>query len=177
MSGHKGLIQVYTGEGKGKTTAALGLACRARGRGLKVCYVCFHKEPKKWGYGEQRILKKLGIKVKGLAKKHPRFFSGISTREIRKDCLKGLECIKGIIQKNKYDMLILDEILISLRDGFLKEEEILGILASKPKDLELVLTGRGASQKIIEKADLVSEIKKIKHPYDTGIKGRKGIEF
>jgi len=173
----KGLIHVYTGKGKGKTTAAIGLACRGRGHGFRVCYICFHKEPKKWGYGEHRILKKLGVGVKGFAKRHPHFFKDISAQEVRKECLKGLEFIKKIFQENKYDILILDEILISLRDGFLKEEEVLDILNSKPKNLELVLTGRGATEKIIGKADLVSEIKKIKHPYDRGIQRRKGIEY
>lgn len=77
----------------------------------------------------------------------------------------------------EYDILILDEIIISLRDGFLKEKEILDVLNSKPEKLELILTGRDATKKIIKKADLVSEIKKIKHPYDSGMKGRKGIEY
>ena len=91
--------------------------------------------------------------------------------------MEALEFIKKIYQQNKYDILILDEILISLYDGFLTGKELLEILNLKPKNLELVLTGRGATKKIIEKADLVSEIKKTKHPYDLGIQGRKGIEY
>jgi cob(I)alamin adenosyltransferase len=173
----KGLIQVYTGDGKGKTTAAVGLACRARGHNLKVYYIYFHKDPEKWEYGEHRVLKKLGVEVKGFAKKHPHFYKNISKEEVRKECLKGLEFVRKIYQENKYDILILDEILISLRDGFLKEVEILNILKTKPGNLELILTGRGATQKIIEQADLVSQIRKVKHPYDLGVQGREGIEY
>jgi len=173
----KGLIQVYTGEGKGKTTASVGLACRARGHNLKVCYIYFHKSPHIFGYGELKSLKKLGVDIFGFAKKHPHFHKDVDPNDIRKECLKGIEFIKRISKINKYDVLILDEILISLRDGFLKEGEILDVLNSKPKNLEIILTGRGATQKIIEKADLVSQIKKIKHPYELGIKRREGIEY
>ncbi|MEO0260967.1 MAG: cob(I)yrinic acid a,c-diamide adenosyltransferase, partial [candidate division WOR-3 bacterium] len=85
--------------------------------------------------------------------------------------------VEKIFNENKYDIIILDEINISVRDGFLKEEEILSLLDKKPYGIELILTGRGATEKMIEKADLVSEVKKIKHPYDKGIFARKGIEF
>lgn len=177
MKKKKGLIQIYTGNGKGKTTAAVGLTFRAIGQGLKVCYIYFHKDPKIWGYGEHRILRKFGVKVYGFAKKHPHFFKDITKVKVRKECLRGLKFIKMAFKENKYDILILDEILISVRNGYLKEKEILDTLDSKPKDLELVLTGRGATKKIIEKANLVSEIKKLKHPYDLGIQRRKGIEY
>lgn len=173
----KGFIQIYTGNGKGKTTTAVGLAARARGHDLKVCYVYFHKDPEKWEYGEHRVLEKLGVDIFGFAKKHPHFHKEIEPADIRKECLEGIEFIKRIYQEKKYDILILDEIIISLRDGFLKEEDVLGILDSKPEDLELILTGRGAPEKIIKRADLVSEIKNIKHPFDKGIKGREGIEY
>ncbi|MFH1564151.1 MAG: cob(I)yrinic acid a,c-diamide adenosyltransferase [Nitrospirota bacterium] len=173
----KGLIQVYTGDGKGKTTAAVGLAVRARGQGLRVGYIYFHKEPEKWGYSEHRILTELGVDIFGFAKKHPHFYKEISLEEIRQECLCGLRFIKKLYGENKYDLLILDEINISMREGFLKEEEVLEILTVKPEGLELVLTGRGVPQGIIEKADLVSEIKAIKHPYDMGIQRRKGIEY
>jgi len=173
----KGLVQVYTGDGKGKTTAAIGLACRARGHNLKVCYVSFQKDPEKWGCGEHKVLKKLGVDVFGFAKKHPHFYKNIDPDDIRRECLKGVEFIKKIYQEKKYDVLILDEINIALCNGFLKEKEILDLMEKKPKNLELVLTGRNATKKIMEKADLVSEVKKTKHPYDSGVKGRKGIEY
>ncbi len=173
----KGLIQVYTGDGKGKTTSAVGLAVRALGQGLKVGYIYFHKEPEKWGYGEHESLKKLGISVFCFAKKHPHFNKDIKNEEICKECLDGLEFIKKLYRENRYDLLILDEIIISLADGFLKEAEVLEILELKPENLELVLTGRGFPESLIEKVDLISEIKNIKHPYDKGINKRKGIEY
>jgi len=172
----KGLIEVYTGDGKGKTTAVIGLACRAIGHNLKVCYIYFHKNPERWGYGEFKILKKIGVDVFGFAKEHPHF-DKVEKEKLREECLKGIEFIKKIYEEKKYDVIICDEILISLRDGFLEEEEIIKIMEEKPENVELVLTGRYITEKIIEKADLVSEIKKIKHPYDKGIKSRKGIEF
>lgn len=171
------MIEVYTGDGKGKTTAAVGLAARARGHNLKVCYICFHKDPEKWEYGEHSILQKLGVDVFSFAKKHPCFFPDIDVNEMRNECLLGLEFIKKIYQEDKYDMLILDEILISVRDGFLVEDEILELLNKKPEHLELVLTGRGATENILKKGDLVSKIENIKHPFNLGTKKRKGIEY
>jgi len=173
----KGLIQVYTGDGKGKTTAAAGLAVRARAHGLKVCFVYFHKDAGQRGPGEQAVLERLGVDVSGFAKRLPRFHEGVDPGEVRRGCLEGLDFIMKIFREKKYDVLILDEINISLRDGFLKEGEVLEILDSKPENMELILTGRSAVDKIIEKADLVSEIKNVKHPYTLGTEGRRGIEY
>ncbi len=173
----KGLIQVYTGDGKGKTTAAVGLAIRARGHGLRVCYISFHKDPKKWGYSEHTVLKKVGIDVFSFARKHPCCNEKTNIENMRRNCLKGLDFIKGIYRRKKYDLLILDEINISLRDGFLKTEEIIPLLKVRPAGLEVVLTGRGAPRKLIKLADLVSRIQKIKHPYERGVKRREGIEY
>lgn len=173
----EGLIQVYTGEGKGKTTAAVGLCVRAAACKKKIIYIYFHKEPKKWAPGEHTILKKLGVKIFGFAEKHPYFNKNIDKNGLRKDCLKAMEFIKGIYAQDTYELMVLDEALIALRDGFLKEDEVLQILKLKPRKLELVLTGRGATKRIIEKADLVSEVKKVKHPFDAGVNCRKGIEY
>ena len=173
----EGLIQVYTGEGKGKTSAAVGLCIRAIACKMKIIYIYFHKEPKRWPYGEHKILKKLGVKIFGFAEQHPYFHKSIDKDNLREDCLKALEFIKKVYKEDKYDLLVLDEVLISLRDGFLKEEEVLEILKLKPKKLELVLTGRGVTKGIIEKADLVSEIKKVKHHFDRGVNSRRGIEY
>lgn len=173
----KGLIQVYTGDGKGKTTAAVGLACRAVARGLRVCFVHFHKSPDRWGPGEHKILRSLGVKVSGFAGQHPLLHRSVDVEGLRRECLKGLAFVRKLYQEDKYDLLILDELNISLRDGFLKEEEILDILNSKPEGLELVLTGRGVSKRIIRKADLVSEIMNIKHPYNKKTAARRGIEY
>lgn len=173
----KGLVQIYTGDGKGKTTAAVGLSIRARSYNLKVCFIFFHKDPDNWGYGELKIMKDLGIDVFGFAKKHPFFYKDINEEDIHNECLKGLEFIKNIYKNSNYDLLILDEINISLRDGYLKEEDLLEIIDLKPESLELVLTGRGATKNLIERADIVSEIKEIKHPFYKGILGRKGFDY
>jgi len=174
---HRGLIHIYTGNGKGKTTAAIGLAVRARGHGLKVAYIHFHKDPERWGYGEHRILKKIGVDTFGFANKHPHFYKKLNLCEIRKECLKGLKFIKSIYSKKKYNIIILDEINISLREGFLKKDELLNIMKTKPQNVELILTGRGATGEVIKNADLVSKIEKVKHPYDSGIQRRIGIEY
>jgi len=173
----KGLIQVYTGDGKGKSTAAIGQAVRAAGHGFKVGFVSFFKDPEVFGYGEFESLQKLGIRTFLFARRHPHFYKKVSLDEVREECLKGIEFIKELFHDQSWDMLVLDEINIAVRDGFLKEEEILSLLEAKPERLELVLTGRGVTEKIIEKADLVSEIKEIKHPYEQGIGSREGIEF
>lgn len=172
-----GLIQIYTGDGKGKTTAAVGQAVRALGHGLDVCIIYFHKECEEWGYGEFDLLEEIGAKVKGFAEKHPHFFENVTQEKMCKECLKGVKYIEKIFEKDNFDMLIIDEIIISVRDGFLKEDKLLDLLDKKPEDMEVILTGRGATEKLIEKADLVSEIKKIKHPFDKGVGSREGIEF
>jgi len=173
----KGIIQVYTGAGKGKSTAAIGQAARAAGHGLKVSLVSFFKDPEAFGYGEYKSLEKLGIKTFPFAKKHPHFYKELNPDDVCRECSRGLEFIKNLFQDPSWDMLVLDEINIAVRDGFLKEEEVLSLLETKPEKLELVLTGRGATEKIIEKADLVSEVREVKHPYSQGIKSRKGIEY
>jgi cob(I)alamin adenosyltransferase len=173
----KGLIQVYTGDGKGKSTAAIGQAVRAAGHGFNVGLVAFFKDPEAFGYGEYKSLEKLGVKTFLFAKKHPHFYKELNPDDVCQECSRGLEFIKKLFQDPSWDMLVLDEINITVRDGFLKEEEVLSLLETKPEKLELVLTGRGVTEKIIEKADLVSEVREVKHPYSQGIKSREGIEY
>lgn len=173
----KGLIHVYTGNGKGKTTSSIGQAVRAKGQGLKVCFVYFHKDADRNKSGEVKVLKKIGIDVYCFAKKHPYMSKKTSLSCIRFQCRKTLDFIHNALFKKRYDLMVLDEVNIAIRDGFIDENELLDLLTNKPKGLEVVLTGRGASRRIIKQAHLVSEIKKIKHPYDSGIKMRKGIEY
>jgi cob(I)alamin adenosyltransferase len=173
----KGLIQVYTGDGKGKSTAAIGQAVRAAGHGFKVGLVSFFKDPEAFGYGEHNSLEKLEIQTFLFASKHPHFYKELNPDAVCQECSKGLEFIKELYQDPSWDMLVLDEINIAVRDGFLKEEEVLALLETKPEKLELVLTGRGVTEKIMEKADLVSEVREVKHPYNQGIKCREGIEY
>lgn len=174
---NKGLIQVYTGDGKGKTTSAVGLVTRAVAHGLKICFVSFYKDPSKYNYGEFKSLKKLGVDIYTFAKTHPYFSKNISIEKVKAETQKGLRFVLGLFKENKYDIIVLDEILIGLRDKFISENELIDLINKKPEKIELVLTGRGATKALIAKADLVSEIKKIKHPYDKGIQRRKGIEY
>ncbi|MFH1797797.1 MAG: cob(I)yrinic acid a,c-diamide adenosyltransferase [Candidatus Omnitrophota bacterium] len=169
-----GLIQIYTGDGKGKTTAAVGLACRARGQGFRVCYISFCKTGHN---GETDILKQIGVDVFGFGKKGSCLHKNVNKDEVGKDCLKALKLVEELYKQYRYDLMILDEINVCIGKGFLKENEVLEIMRRKPEEMELVLTGRGCPKKIIEKADLASEVRKIKHPYDMGIKKREGIEF
>lgn len=173
----KGLIQVYTGPGKGKSTAAIGQAVRAAGHGLKVGFLSFFKDPEAFGYGEYKSLEKLGIRTFLFAKRHPHFYKELDPNDVSRECSRGLEFIKELFRDPSWDMLVLDEIHIAVRDGFLREEDVLSLMGAKPEKLELVLTGRGVTEKIVEKADLVSEVKEVKHPYSQGVKSREGIEY
>jgi len=172
----EGLIQVYTGDGKGKTTAAIGQAVRAVGHDFKVGLVYFFKNPQDFEYGELKALNKLGIKSFHFAPRHPHHYK-VGFEEVRQECLKGVEFVKRLFADKSWDLLILDELNIALRDGFLKEEEVLELLEAKPPNLELILTGRGATERVINKADLVSEIKNVRHPFKRLVTRRKGIEY
>jgi cob(I)alamin adenosyltransferase len=173
LEGGDTLIQVYTGNGKGKTTAALGLALRAAGAGLKVFIGQFVKGR---DYSELNSLKKIkNIKVE-------QFGRGCFIRKKldRKDielAKKGLEKIKKIISKTVCDVVILDEINVALKLKLIKLEDVIFLIKNTPKKTELILTGRYAYPKILKIADLVSEIKEVKHYYRKGVKARKGIEF
>jgi cob(I)alamin adenosyltransferase len=173
----KGLVHVYTGNGKGKTTSAVGLTVRALSHGKKACYSYFNKKPAKYGYTEIESLKKLGAEILGFTDGHPSFDKSITKEKHKIQTQKGIETLKELILNNNFDMLIMDEILISVRDGFLEEALLIEFIKNKPKSLELVMTGRGATNKIIEIADYVCNIEKIKHPMDNGVMGREGIEF
>ena len=177
MNNNRGLIHIYTGEGKGKTTAAVGLATRALGQGLSVCYASFHKRPEKYGYCEIQSLKKLGATILILAKGHPHMDTSLNVDIIKEDVIEGLKIINELIAKQTCDMLIMDEIIISVRDNYLDEAKLIDFMQKKPKDMELVLTGRGATDSMIDLSHYVTRMDKIKHPYDTGIASRKGIEY
>jgi cob(I)alamin adenosyltransferase len=172
-----GLVQVYTGNGKGKTTSSVGLVCRAIHHKFKVCYIHLCKNPEKWQYGEISTLKKLGVTVYGFAVKYPYFHKNVTIDQVKTECNKALQFINKVMKGGKYDIVVLDEILVAVSQGYLLESAVLDLIKNKPESVELVLTGRGATKRIIESADLVSEIKEIKHPYKKGMIGRKGIEF
>jgi cob(I)alamin adenosyltransferase len=175
---NKGLIIVYTGDGKGKTTAALGTALRAAGHKKKTLIVQFIKNFK--SYGELKFAKKFdcGIEIKNIGKgyvkirgdKHP-------FEEHVKAAKQAWKFAKDKILSKEYDIVVLDEINIALDKKLLTIKEITEVIHQKPPYLHLVLTGRNAPKKLIQLADLVSEVKEIKHPYRRGILAQKGIEY
>ncbi len=170
----KGYIHVYTGNGKGKTTAAFGLAMRAVGASRKVFIAQFVKGKM---YSEirtaQQYLPSIVIKQYGLGC----FIEKVPTKEDIHAARKGLEEVKQIIFSEYYDLVILDEVFIALFYQLFSVEELMKMIKTKPAKLELVLTGRYAPQEIIDLADLVTEMKEIKHYYNHGIEAREGIEY
>ena len=172
-----GLVHIYTGDGKGKTTSAVGLATRALGRGLKVCYVSFHKTPEKYGYAEMDTLRNAGALILNRAKGHPGLNKKIDPQTISTEVREAIAEINALIKTEHFDLLVLDEIVISVRDAYIEEATMLDFIANKPANMELVMTGRGATEALIAAADYVSNITKIKHPFDEGVKSRKGIEY
>jgi len=176
MKKTKGLSICYTGNGKGKTTAALGLALRAVGRKQKVFIMQFLKNGE---YGEHNSLKKIsGITMrvcgKGFCKVcgDERPFS-----EHKKSAQQALREATRALRSKKYDMVVLDEINIAMQCRLITTKDVLKLIAKKPSYVHLVLTGRGAPKSIIKKCDLVSDVREVKHPYQKGVLAQKGIEF
>ena len=190
----KGYVQVYTGNGKGKTTAALGITMRASGAGKKIAFVQFMKA---LGYSEQKILPTLpGVTWKTLGK--PFFIAkkgSISEEDLAQygdscvvfeednppaDYVKmisdGFAEAKEMVMSGDFDMVVLDEINCAMYFGLLSIDEVLDLIRNKPAHTELILTGRYAPDEIIEAADLVTEMREIKHYYNKGVQARKGIE-
>ncbi|MBE6053020.1 MAG: cob(I)yrinic acid a,c-diamide adenosyltransferase [Clostridium sartagoforme] len=174
----QGLIQIYTGEGKGKTTAAIGQGIRAYGNGLKVYMLQFLKGGKT---GELSTINELGDNFKIFRFEKPKDFTWNLSKEeledLRLEIREGYNFILEVIRDNKCDVLIIDEIMAVLSNNFLKVKEVLHILDNKPKTMEIILTGRNVPKEIIEKSNLVTEMKCIKHYYEEGIPAREGIEY
>ena len=173
----KGLIHIYTGEGKGKTTASIGLAVRALGHGFKVAYASFFKKPNSYGYNEISAIKNLGATVFTFSEGMPMANPQITPEEYHASTQQGLDELQKFITENNTQLLVLDEILIAIKYGYISEDELFEFIANKPVETELVLTGRGASEKIKEIADYVTVLAKEKHPYEKGVKAREGIEY
>ena len=175
-----GYIQVYTGDGKGKTTASLGLAMRALGRDWKVLLIMFTKGGD--NYGElnsfrnlsPKITRNLTIVQAGLDRI---IYSDNKTEEDERIIKQGWDLAKRAIKKNTYNLIILDELNIVTSLGIIDIDEVVEVLKAKPERLEIVLTGRDADPKIIEIANLVSKIMPVKHYWESGITARKGIEY
>jgi cob(I)alamin adenosyltransferase len=169
----RGYIQVYTGDGKGKTTAAIGLAIRASGAGLKVFIAQFIKQG---DYSEIKALRKLSDMITVDQYGTGRFIDGKPSREDFDNVEEGLKRIKRVMLSEKYDVIILDEANVAVKYGLIPVQELINVIIAKPDSVEMVITGRNASPLILEIADLVTEMKPVKHYYNKGVKGRLGIE-
>jgi cob(I)alamin adenosyltransferase len=172
-----GLILVNTGNGKGKTTAALGMGLRAWGQGMKVLVLQFIKGG--WKYGELKASEKMGpdFEIRQMGEGFIKGPEDQSLEEHRHAAAEALAAAKTEISSGKYDLIILDEILYAINYGLVALSDALDLMALKPDNLHLVLTGRNAPPEIIERADLVTEMREIKHHYTKGIPAQKGIEF
>tara|TARA_B100001996_G_scaffold179644_1_gene137183 strand:+ start:28 stop:561 length:534 start_codon:yes stop_codon:yes gene_type:complete len=174
----KGLVIVYTGNGKGKTTAALGMALRAIGYDHKVCMLQFIKGS--WHYGEIDSSKKLepNFELIPVGKGFVGILDDNSPREEHeKYAAEAVKICREKIFSGKYDVVILDEVNYAINLDLIDVQEIIKIIKEKPSELDLVLTGRNVKDEIVELADLVTEMKEIKHPFKSGIKAKKGIDF
>ena len=174
----KGLVIVYTGKGKGKTTSALGIVLRAVGYGKKIGMIQFIKGS--WHYGEMDSSKRLEPEFEMIAV--GKGFVGIlddkSTKEEHETVAnEALKISKEKINSRKYDIVILDEINYAINLNLIKIGDVLSLIKSKPENVDLILTGNYAKPELIEIADLVTEMKEIKHPFQKGIRAKKGIDF
>lgn len=191
----KGYVQVYTGDGKGKTTAAIGITMRALGAGKKVLFLQFMKAK---SYSEHDILPGISPnltletfgkpffvakpgsawaeELKKMGGDYMIFEPGNPPQEYLDLVAKGVEKAKKAVSSGAYDLVVLDEINCALFFGLIKWEDLLDLIDSKAENTELILTGRGATPELIERADLVTEMREIKHYYMQGVQARKGIE-
>lgn len=171
-----GLIHIYCGDGKGKTTTGMGLCVRAAGSGLRVLICQFMKDN---STSEREVLKlsdRITV-IDGLAQEKFSFQMTPEEKAQRREFYRKQFCfVTQAAREERYDVLFLDEAIYAIRAGLLDEALVLDFLSKKPAGLEVILTGQGPSQALIEAADYVSEIRKVKHPFDRGVPARKGIE-
>ena len=178
MAQDRGLVIVYTGKGKGKTTAALGIVLRAVGHGYRVGMIQFIKG--EWYYGELTSSKRLEPEFEMIAA--GKGFVGIIDddhliADHQNAAAQALALANEKLASGNYDVMILDEINYAVKLNLITEQDVLDLISSRPSKTTLVLTGNYAPPKVIEAADLVTEMKEIKHPYQSGIKAKKGIDF
>ena len=171
----QGLLIVNTGNGKGKTTAALGQAFRAIGHGFRVCFLQFLKGS--WKYGELEAAKRFEdlMEIRALGKGFT--WQSEDLNEDIQSARDAWDLAKQVIASGKFKMVVLDELTYLITYGMVPEEDILNTLRNRPPELHVVVTGRDASPGLIELADLVTEMNEIKHPFRSGIKAQRGIEF
>lgn len=174
MKLERGQVQVYTGDGKGKTTAALGLTVRAAGAGLRVFFGQFCKGR---SVGEHEGLRRLGEQVTVSNTGALSFITGEPTTADRAAAAEMLRQLREALEGGEYDVVVADELNVAVDLGLVSEGELLGLLDLRPPQVELVITGRNALPELMSRADLVTEMLALKHPYQEGLDGRKGIEY
>jgi len=171
----RGLVQIFTGDGKGKTSAAIGAVIRALGHGLSV-YVAFFMKGD-YPYGERNILSQLpNVTIQGFGTRE--FIEPANIKPDDKERAKqGLVAAREAMLSGRYDLVVLDELNLAVAWNLVELEEVLRLIDEKPEGVELILTGRQADSKLVKSADLVTEMLKIKHPYDEGTAAREGVEY
>ncbi|MBI5698611.1 MAG: cob(I)yrinic acid a,c-diamide adenosyltransferase [Thaumarchaeota archaeon] len=178
MEKDAGLVVVYTGKGKGKTTAALGMALRAIWHNYKVCMIQFIKGS--WHYGEMSSSKRLEpeFELTAIGKGFVGIIDDKTPKEVHQKIAKeAIEIAKEKIASEKYDIVILDEINYAVNLGLVDVKQVLDLIKIKPQKVTLVLTGNHVKQEVVDAADLVTEMKEIKHPFQRGIRAKKGVDF
>lgn len=174
-SDKKGLVEVFTGDGKGKTSAALGVVLRALGHDFRICIIHFMKG--NYPYGEQKTLARLpNVTICAFGR-----LSFVDPRNIeeedRREAKRALEAGREAALSGKYDLVVLDEVNVASAWGLVGVDEVVKLIEDKPEAVELILTGRCADKRLVELADLVTEMVPIKHPYDEGIEARPGLDY
>ena len=171
----QGLVQIFTGDGKGKTSAALGAVLRALGHGLKVYIVFFMKGDHP--YGERNVLAKLpNIEMASFG--HRGFVDPANVKPEEKEQAKqALATARKAMLSGNYDLVVLDEVNVAVAFKLVELDEVIGLIDDKPPSVELILTGRKADTKLVQRADLVTEMLNIKHPYEEGVVAREGIDY
>ncbi len=184
----RGMVHVYTGAGKGKTTAAMGLAMRAIGQGMRVCVVQFLKG-RSWQSGERLTAKRLAPELeihpfgadqwgdRREGEEDTPWWQLPPSQEDRRRAREGLAFLRSALAGGRYDVVVADEVLGALRGGLIPLDGVMEIIRDRPPRVELVLTGRAAPAEVVEAADLVTEMKSVKHPYERGVEARRGIDY
>ncbi len=175
MTTRQGLVLLYTGDGKGKTTAALGQALRAAGHGLRVCIIQFIKGP--WETGESKALRAFAELIELHATGSGFTWQAKDMEEVRQTAMAGWRLARDKIMSDGFDLVVLEELTYLVAYGILAEKEIIDLLAARPPRLHVLITGRDASSGLIAAADLVTEMREIKHHYQSGIQASKGMEW
>ncbi len=171
----KGLICIFTGDGKGKTSAALGVVLRAVGHGLRV-YIAFFMKGK-YPYGEYDTLSRLPNVTTASFGSLEFVYPDRVKPEDKEQASLALAAAREAMLSGNYDLVVLDEVNVAVAFKLVELDEVIRLINDKPHDVDLILTGRGADPRLIQMADLVSEMVKIKHPYDVGLRARKGIDY